>query len=175
MHVTSDFDMRSHKSCPGKIMHRCCNALIIGSDRMSHRFFIFTRTQACSLSLSTPHVWILSQWLGFPEISGSLKQTTTGGKTQLLSLPQRQGQSAEKWEWGLEFNYSLKALRVQYEREGWGINLLGCLCLCGGYNKKNHSKPTAETVKSGEWWFKVWQMNNWAFKGLTFSLSYSFL
>lgn len=63
-------------------------------------------------------------------------QTNHNRQPRLLSLPRRHGQSAEKWEWGLEFNYSLKALRVQYESEGWDINLQGCLCLYGGYKKK---------------------------------------
>lgn len=109
------------------------------ADRMSHQPGVYIS--------SAPHVWILSWWLRFPENLGLFKQTTTGSKSQLLNLPQRLGQRAEKWEWGLEFNYSLKALRVQYEREGWDINLQGCLCLYGDYNKKIIPKATAEARK----------------------------
>lgn len=142
----TDFDMRMLKSCSSQ------GEVVMFSAHMLQRLGCSTRPDVASvqrlclstcffLSLSAPHVWILSQWPGFPEISGSFKQTTTGGKTQLLSLPQRRGQPVEKWEWGLEFNYSLKALRVQYEREGWDINLLGCFCLYGGYNKKIIQNP----------------------------------
>lgn len=166
----TDFDMRMLKPCSSQ------GEVVMFSAHMLQRLGCLTRPDVTSvqrlclstgfffLSLSAPHVWILSPWPGFPEISGSFKQTTTGGKTQLLSLPQRQGQPVEKWEWGLEFNYSLKALRVQYEREGWDINLLGCLCLYGGYNKKIIQNPL-RTLKSVERRFKVWQMNNWASKG----------
>lgn len=150
----TDFDMRMLKphSSQGEVVMFCANMLqrlgcltrpdVTSVQRLVHEHRGFFRCFfSLSFSVSAPHVWILSQWPGFPEISGSFKQTTTGGKTQLLSLPQRQGQPVEKWEWGLEFNYSLKALRVQYEREGWDINLLGCLCLYGGYNKKIIQNP----------------------------------
>lgn len=129
-----------------------------------------------------PHVWIPSLQPRFPENSGAFKQTHNRRQSWLLSLLQRQrGQPVEDWEPGLEFNYRPKALWVQYEREGWGINLGGRLCLHGGYKEKTHSKQTMKTLQHAGLWLRIltdglagWQ-SDWLTHWLICSLQLSFI
>lgn len=146
-------------------MHTCCSVSNAPAGSLSHWSSIceWARTPlSFFLSFSALHntCEFYCSGRGFRRFLDLSNRPQQAVKNQALNLPRRQGQSVEKWEWRLEFNYSLKALRVQYESEGWDINLQGCLCLYNGYNKKITQNPWNRTQESVEKQFKVWWMSS---------------